>query len=72
MSSQPTEWFKSSHSGQNGECVEVRSAVYGLDVRDSKASGDPVLAFTAQAWTVFLLGVEAGNLEVGPRSPRRP
>ncbi|MFF9894879.1 DUF397 domain-containing protein [Streptomyces longispororuber] len=66
-----SEWCKSSYSGQNGECVEARSVARGLDVRDSTAFAEPMLTFSAPAWTTFLVGVKAGVLEAGPRPPRR-
>lgn len=48
-------WRKSSHSGGNGACVEVISAVpEALAVRDSKVAGGPQLSFPAGAWTAFV------------------
>ncbi|MFI1353205.1 DUF397 domain-containing protein [Streptomyces sp. NPDC020898] len=58
MSSQRTTWFKSSYSGQNGECIEVRRRTAGIDVRDSKDQPGPVVAVGAVAWRSFLAGVE--------------
>ncbi|WP_105974413.1 DUF397 domain-containing protein [Streptomyces geranii] len=58
MSSQRTTWFKSSYSGQNGECVEVRLRPAGIDVRDSKNLPGPVVAVGAVAWLSFLGEVE--------------
>ncbi|WP_190136083.1 DUF397 domain-containing protein [Streptomyces longispororuber] len=71
MSVLPSEWFKSSYSQQNGECVEVRSAVRGLDVRDSKCPAEPMLTFATPAWTAFLVGVKAGAPGAGSRPSRR-
>lgn len=60
-------WRKSSHSGYNGDCVEV--AVLGADqvgVRDSKAQGaGPVLCLTSMQWTALLAEVRAGRFELG-------
>ncbi|MFI7295517.1 DUF397 domain-containing protein [Streptomyces sp. NPDC050121] len=58
MSSQRTTWFKSSYSGQNGECVEARRSTTGIDVRDSKHLPGPVVAVGAVAWLSFLGGVQ--------------
>ncbi|MET9659504.1 DUF397 domain-containing protein [Streptomyces sp. NPDC006510] len=54
MSSDRSEWFKSSYSQQNGECVEVRRSEAGLDLRDTKDRRAGILAFTATAWSAFL------------------
>ncbi|MBQ0829376.1 DUF397 domain-containing protein [Streptomyces tagetis] len=52
-------WTKSSYSGGNGACVEVKSPVTAaLAVRDSKVPEGPVLAFPAQAWNVFVASVK--------------
>ncbi|MEU6288784.1 DUF397 domain-containing protein [Streptomyces sp. NPDC005047] len=52
-------WTKSSYSGGNGACVEVRSPVVAaLAVRDSKVQEGPVLAFPADAWTAFVGSVK--------------
>ncbi|MFB6873516.1 DUF397 domain-containing protein [Streptomyces sp. NPDC056323] len=54
MSSDRSEWFKSSYSQQNGECVEARRSAAGLDLRDTKDHRVGTLAFTAAAWSAFL------------------
>ncbi|WP_330290809.1 DUF397 domain-containing protein [Streptomyces sp. NBC_00576] len=59
MSSQRTTWFKSSYSGQNGECIEVRLRAAGIDVRDSKNPCGMAVAVGAAAWVVFLGGVDS-------------
>lgn len=47
-------WRTSSHSGANGDCVEVARSVPGvIAVRDSKDPGGSTLAFTAGHWTAF-------------------
>ncbi|GHB37296.1 DUF397 domain-containing protein [Streptomyces viridiviolaceus] len=52
-------WTKSSYSGGNGACVEVRSPVVtALAVRDSKVPEGPVLAFPADAWNAFVASVK--------------
>ncbi|MFH9398969.1 DUF397 domain-containing protein [Streptomyces sp. NPDC017638] len=53
-------WMKSSYSGGNGACVEVKSpAGAELAVRDSKDIEGPVLAFPADAWNAFVASVKA-------------
>ncbi|MFD5805156.1 MULTISPECIES: DUF397 domain-containing protein [unclassified Streptomyces] len=52
-------WTKSSYSGGNGACVEVRSPlVAALAVRDSKVQEGPVLDFPADAWNAFVGSVK--------------
>ncbi|MET9256587.1 DUF397 domain-containing protein [Streptomyces sp. NPDC048182] len=52
-------WTKSSYSGGNGACVEVKSPVVAaLSVRDSKVTEGPVLAFPADAWNAFVTSVK--------------
>lgn len=52
-------WTKSSYSGGNGACVEVKSPVVAaLAVRDSKVPAGPVLAFPADAWNAFVTSVK--------------
>lgn len=48
-------WHKSSYSGStdSGTCVEVSLDQAAL-VRDSKASGGAVLAFSLSAWRAFV------------------
>ena len=57
-SSHAPEWFKSTHSQQNGECIEARRRATGIDVRDSKKPRGPVVEVGAVAWLAFLAGVE--------------
>ncbi|WP_405881409.1 DUF397 domain-containing protein [Streptomyces sp. NBC_01136] len=64
MSAYRSEWFKSSYSAQNGECIETRRAASeGVDVRDSKSPLGPVLNFSDGAWVDFVAEVK------GDRSP---
>ncbi|WP_059007062.1 DUF397 domain-containing protein [Streptomyces specialis] len=56
-------WTKSSHSGGNGACVEVRSSAPRLlAVRDSKNPTGPLLGFPAGSWTAFLGAVSREGL----------
>ncbi|QOC89807.1 DUF397 domain-containing protein [Micromonospora craniellae] len=63
MTAQPfavdRDWFKSSRSSDNANCVEVRLAGGGVGVRDSKDRGGPVLAFGDGAWSAFLHALKA-------------
>lgn len=48
-------WFKSSYSGtEGGQCVEVAAATAVVHVRDSKATGGPVLTVSREAWAGFV------------------
>ena len=47
-------WRTSSHSGANGDCIEVARPVPGvIAVRDSKDPGGSRLAFSPGHWTAF-------------------
>ncbi|MGV9313797.1 DUF397 domain-containing protein [Streptomyces sp. NPDC003691] len=53
-------WTKSSYSGGNGACVEVKSpAVAEVAVRDSKVPAGPRITFLPGAWNAFV--TEAGR-----------
>lgn len=49
----PGNWRKSSHSGQNGDCVEAASDAGLVLVRDTKRRDGPVLEVPAGAWREF-------------------
>ncbi|HEX6075946.1 MAG TPA: DUF397 domain-containing protein [Micromonosporaceae bacterium] len=53
-------WRKSSRSGNDGACVEVRHRGHAVDVRDSKNPSGPVLTFTRAEWEAFLGGAGDG------------
>jgi hypothetical protein len=46
-------WRKSSHSGNNGGCVEVAGLTGAVGVRDSKDPDGPALVVTPGAWRAF-------------------
>jgi hypothetical protein len=59
-------WYKSSWSAHNGNCVEVASLPGGEQgVRDSKNKDGSVLVFTVSEWQIFLVNVKAGHLDLG-------
>ncbi|MGG7609495.1 DUF397 domain-containing protein [Streptomyces sp. ZG43] len=65
MTSESPRWFKSSYSGNGGQCVEVATnlvASRGLvPVRDSKDLAGPVLGFPAVAFASFVGAAKAGE-----------
>lgn len=62
-------WQKSSHSGTDGNCVEIARSLHGIvAIRDSKNPGGPKLMFTSQAWDLFITGVK--TRELGPVGSR--
>ena len=55
-------WRKSSHSGQDGNCVEIATNLPGIvAMRDSKNPHGPVLRFTRTDWSVIILAMRAGK-----------
>jgi hypothetical protein len=57
-------WRMSSHSGANGDCVEVAGNLPGaVAVRDSKDRGAAALVFTPEAWNVFVAGMKVGEFD---------
>ncbi|GAB3139135.1 hypothetical protein GCM10027290_07730 [Micromonospora sonneratiae] len=53
------DWFKSSRSADNANCVEVRFVDDAVGVRDSKDRGGPALAFSVAAWSGFVATLKA-------------
>ena len=48
------DWFKSSYSSANGQCVEcARTLAGGMAVRDSTHPATPPLTFSRTAWQLF-------------------
>lgn len=57
MNADPSQanWFKSSYSGGQTDCVEVAWLPAGaVGVRDSKNPTGPALTFTTAEWTTFI------------------
>ena len=55
-------WRTSSHSGQNGNCVEVADLSPAIAVRDSKTPAGHHLAVPAPAWRTFTRRIQAADL----------
>ncbi|WP_327681837.1 DUF397 domain-containing protein [Kitasatospora sp. NBC_00458] len=52
-------WYKSSHSNNGGNCVEVSASFPGaVPVRDSKDPQGPALVFPADAWHSFVTALQ--------------
>jgi hypothetical protein len=59
------EWRKSSHSGSQGNCVEVAANLPGVvAVRDSKDPDGPKLIFAPAEWDAFSAGVREGEFDL--------
>jgi hypothetical protein len=59
-----SEWRKSTHSGGEGACVEVRRTGDRIEVRDTKDRSGPVLGFTEKEWTAFTEGVRHDEFDL--------
>ena len=53
-----TRWRRSSHSGSNGNCIEVARTGARIAVRDSRDPGGPALTFGPQQWKTFTAAVK--------------
>jgi hypothetical protein len=52
------EYTKSTHSGNDGACVEMHEHQGEIHVRDSKDKTGPFLTFTPDEWRAFINGVK--------------
>ena len=59
MTTQPN-WIKASHSGSEGNCVEIAAAEGQILIRDSKNVHRTVLTIPATAWRRFTLQITRG------------
>ncbi|NKY29041.1 DUF397 domain-containing protein [Nocardia gamkensis] len=56
------QWFKSSYSGTQADCVEVAFLVGDpVGVRDSKNPSGSALVFGPTEWDVFTVAVRSGE-----------
>ncbi|MFJ1895670.1 MULTISPECIES: DUF397 domain-containing protein [unclassified Streptomyces] len=64
MTTESPRWFKSSYSGNGGQCIEVATNLVALrgvvPVRDSKSPTGPVLNVAVGSFESFVAGVSAG------------
>lgn len=57
-------WFKSSFSGNNGDCVEAAALDDGrVAVRNSNQPNDGVVFFTRAEMDAWIKGVKAGEFD---------
>ncbi|WP_087100856.1 DUF397 domain-containing protein [Nocardiopsis sp. JB363] len=47
-------FHKSSYSGANNNCVEVRERSKAVDIRDTQHRAEGYLAFTSREWMALL------------------
>ncbi len=58
------QWFKSSRSATNKECVEIAWLDAGhVGVRDSKNPDGPALVFTPGDWDKFTRNIKGGKFD---------
>ncbi|MFI7190355.1 DUF397 domain-containing protein [Nocardia nova] len=59
------QWFKSSRSSSQKECVEVAHLSEGMvGVRDSKNPTGAALVFAPAEWDAFTARLERGNFDL--------
>lgn len=57
-------WFKSSYSSAEKDCVEVAFLRGGsVGVRDSKNAAGPTLVFNSRGWDSFTARIASGELD---------
>ncbi|MEU6372750.1 DUF397 domain-containing protein [Streptomyces sp. NPDC046909] len=54
-------WRRSSHSNNNGACVEIAVVEGVVAVRDSKDTVRPALVFSPLRWRAFLAAAAEGR-----------
>lgn len=59
-----TGWKKSSFSGSQSDCVEVKITEEAVLVRDTKDRSKPAHAYTRSEWAAFLAGVRNGEFDL--------
>jgi len=58
------EWFTSSFTAHEPNCVEVLDTGDMIQVRDTKNRTGPFLAFTRDEWKAFIDGVHNDEFEL--------
>lgn len=59
-----TNWQKSKHSGQLGNCVEAAALRCGaVALRNSRDPGGPALVFSRDEMAAFLAGAKDGEFD---------
>jgi hypothetical protein len=58
-----TQWIKAFASSGAGQCVEMRRRDEGIDLRDSKDPGGPVLHYTPGEFAAWLDGAKNGEFD---------
>ena len=53
----PFSWRKSSHSANEGNCVEIATRVDYVLARDSNEQNGPMLVMTSTQWEQFLVRI---------------
>ncbi|QKW35813.1 DUF397 domain-containing protein [Actinomadura sp. NAK00032] len=56
-----TRWRTSTHSGQNGACMNIPHTAGAVAIRDSKDPNAGHLAVSPQAWTAFVNHARSGH-----------
>ncbi|MFW6695205.1 DUF397 domain-containing protein [Streptomyces sp. MAR4 CNX-425] len=56
-------WYRSSYSGNSGNCVEVARVGPDRAVRDSKDPQGGLLTVSGVAWADFVAAVKRGELQ---------
>lgn len=60
----PAAWRKSSHSGKEGNCVELAHLAGGeTAMRDSKTPDGPTLVCPARHLAAFVVAAKAGDFD---------
>ncbi|MEU9043180.1 MULTISPECIES: DUF397 domain-containing protein [unclassified Kitasatospora] len=57
-----SNWQKSSYSGSNADCVEVRTVDEAIELRESD-EGDVIVRTTSLKFAAFLQGAKAGEFD---------
>jgi len=58
------DWWKSTRSAENGDCVEVSNRSGVVAMRDSKDPSGTVLSFRKDNWRAFIEGVRSGEFDL--------